>query len=84
MDDLTPRQREVLELIRATVREKGFPPTVRELGEKLGINSPNGVFQHLAELERKGYLKRSGGKSRMLTLTEKKADTTIPLKGKVS
>ena len=55
---LTTRQRTVLETIRAWIRERGYPPTIRELGAKLGIKSLRGVTTHLDAIAKKGFLKR--------------------------
>jgi repressor LexA len=69
--DLTDRQREVLELIRASINERGYPPTIREIAAKLGLRSTNGVSDHLRALEKKGYVTHDEIKSRGLRLTEK-------------
>lgn len=61
---LTPRQQEVLKVIETKIEREGYPPTIREIGDRLGISSTNGVNDHLKALERKGYLVRSQGKSR--------------------
>lgn len=63
---LTQRQAQALEFIRGCLQERGFPPTLREIGEHMGIRSTNGVNDHLKALERKGYLVREGLKSRAL------------------
>lgn len=63
---LTDRQRVVLEFIQSRLDEVGYPPTIREIGEFLGIRSTNGVSDHLKALEKKGFLKRDGQKSRAL------------------
>jgi repressor LexA len=63
---LTDRQRQVLDYITASITERGYPPTLREIGEKLGIRSTNGVNDHLKALEKKGYLAREDLKSRAL------------------
>jgi repressor LexA len=55
---LTTRQHAVLETIRASIRERGYPPTIRELGKKLGIKSLRGVTTHLDAIAKKGFLKR--------------------------
>ena len=55
---LTTRQETVLATIRAWIRERGYPPTIRELGKKLGIKSLRGVTTHLDAIARKGFLKR--------------------------
>jgi len=63
---LTDRQREVLSFIARSIEERGYPPTLREIGQKLGIRSTNGVNDHLKALEKKGYLQREDLKSRAL------------------
>ncbi len=65
-DSLTQRQRQVLDFISASITERGFPPTLREIGEHFGIRSTNGVNDHLKALEKKGYLKREDLKSRAM------------------
>ena len=57
-DGLTDRQRRILEVIQEAVRDRGFPPTIREIGEACGLTSPSSVSHQLATLEKKGYLKR--------------------------
>src|SRR5438132_8558557 len=66
MQGLTERQRQILEFITKRIGEQGYPPTIREIGEEMGIRSTNGVNDHLKALERKGYLKREVLKSRAL------------------
>lgn len=63
---LTDRQRAVLNFIQSRVEDVGYPPTIREIGEFLGIKSTNGVSDHLKALEKKGFLRREGQKSRAL------------------
>jgi repressor LexA len=63
---LTDRQRDVLEYISQSISERGFPPTLREIGTHFGIRSTNGVNDHLRALEKKGYLQREDLKSRAL------------------
>ena len=58
MEELTGRQREILHFIVRQTEERGFPPTIREIGEEMDIRSTNGVNDHLKALERKGYLLR--------------------------
>jgi len=65
-DSLTKRQRQVLDFISASIHERGFPPTLREIGEHFGIRSTNGVNDHLKALEKKGYLEREDLKSRAM------------------
>jgi repressor LexA len=66
---LTPRQQQVLEYIRWSIKDRGYPPTLREIGTHMGIRSTNGVNDHLRALEHKGYLTREDMKSRSLRPT---------------
>jgi repressor LexA len=59
MEELTERQKKVLKLIAKMIEERGFPPSVREIGRALGISSLRGVTGHLDGLERKGYIRRN-------------------------
>jgi repressor LexA len=70
MRGLTTRQQQVLEFIRSSIRERGYPPTLREIGQHMGIRSTNGVNDHLRALEHKGYLTREDMKSRSLRPTD--------------
>ncbi len=66
MQGLTERQAQVLDFIRHSINQRGYPPTLREIGAHMGIRSTNGVNDHLRALERKGYLTREDMKSRAL------------------
>src|SRR5271154_2165770 len=66
MQGLTQRQQMVLDYIRQSISDRGYPPTLREIGARMGIRSTNGVNDHLRALERKGYLTREDMKSRAL------------------
>lgn len=68
---LTARQREALEYIRRCVRKRGYGPTVREIGDQMGIHSPNGVVGHLTALERKGFIQREANLSRSIMLLDR-------------
>lgn len=63
---LTERQQAILDFIQHSIRSRGYPPTLREIGAKMGIRSTNGVSDHLRALERKGYLRREDKMSRAL------------------
>jgi repressor LexA len=63
---LTPRQREILEFIEAQARERGYPPSVREIGEAVGLTSPSTVHSHLNTLTRLGFLRRDPSKPRAI------------------
>lgn len=71
MDELTDRQREILQFILRTSEDRGFPPTIREIGEEMDIRSTNGVNDHLKALERKGFLTRGEQQSRSLVPTKR-------------
>jgi len=63
--ELTDRQKEIFNFVKAFIKERGYPPSVREIGEHFHIY-PRAVFDHLKALERKGYLRRRGSMSRGL------------------
>ncbi len=91
MHELAPRQRDVIDFISATIEQRGFPPTYREIGDALGISSTNGVADHVKALVRKGYLiKAESGAARGIRLTEKAGPIerggtmSIPLVGTVA
>ena len=65
-DDLRPRQRQVLELIKQAVATRGYPPSVREIGQHLGLRSPATVHSHLTALVKAGHIKRDSTKPRAI------------------
>jgi repressor LexA len=69
--ELTPRQKEILDFIREMIENKGFPPTIREIGEKFKIASTNGVRAVLSALSKKGYIRRKPLVSRGIELVKK-------------
>ena len=71
---VTERQRAILDYLREFVDEHGYPPTVREIGEAVGLRSPSTVHAHLAQLERAGLLRRDPTKPRALELTDRRRD----------
>jgi repressor LexA len=71
LEELTDRQRDILRFITRATEERGFPPTIREIGEEMGIASTNGVNDHLKALERKGFLQRTEQTSRSLVPTKR-------------
>jgi repressor LexA len=94
-DNLTSRQEEVLDYLRQALEKGGAPPSYREIGERFGIKSTNGVKVLLDALERKGYLQRVAGRARALELTDAaRADSraqllelsvrSVPLLGRVA
>jgi repressor LexA len=65
-DGLTERQRRVLEVIKDNVERRGYPPSMREIGEAVGLTSPSSVSHQLAALERKGFLRRDPNRPRAI------------------
>ena len=90
----TARQRRILEFIGRTVAERGYPPTVREIGEAVGLTSSSSVHAQLANLEALGLLRRDPTKPRAIGLSENRvagrtdvsdgADGTVPLVGRIA
>jgi repressor LexA len=82
---ITERQQEIYDFIKSTLASRGIPPSMREIGDKFGIRSTNGVEGHLAALERGGLISRERGKSRGISLqTSAHPPATIPLLGRVA
>jgi repressor LexA len=89
MQGLTKRQQMVLDYISQSITDRGYPPTLREIGSHMGIRSTNGVNDHLRALERKGYLKREDMKSRALRpvrvgSSEGETVVSVPVVGRVA
>ena len=70
MDDLTPRQMQILQFIRCEVKNKNYPPSVREIGEAIGLSSSSTVHAHLSKLESKGYIRRDATKPRAIEILD--------------
>jgi repressor LexA len=90
---LTRRQRQVLDFIISEVQKKGYPPSVREIGQAIGLSSSSTVHSHLAALERKGYLRRDPTKPRAIEILSFRPDDigiapekirNVPLVGRVA
>jgi repressor LexA len=89
---VTERQRAILDYLRGFVEEHGYPPTVREIGEAVGLRSPSTVHAHLAQLERAGLLRRDPTKPRALELTDRRREAEesqpdvhrLPLVGEIA
>ncbi|MEX0833149.1 MAG: transcriptional repressor LexA [Actinomycetota bacterium] len=86
MDDLTSRQRKIIDFIQVTVRRRGYPPTVREIGEAVGLTSSSSVHSQLRTLEGKGLIHRDPTKPRAIGLAERsEADAVaVPLVGRIA
>ena len=84
-DSMTDRQQSVYEFIREKIRNRGYGPTVREIGLQFGIRSPNGVVCHLKALEKKGLISREPNMSRAIQLAaEPIDDRSLPLVGQIA
>jgi repressor LexA len=84
-ENLTERQQAVYEFIRDKIRNRGYGPTVREIGLEFDINSPNGVVCHLKALEKKGAIKREQNLSRAIELmAEPIEERGLPLAGQIA
>ena len=91
---LSTRQREVLDFIRETVADRQYPPSVREIGDALGLSSPSTVHAHLSALVKYGYLRRDPSKPRAIevvddspsvtALPERDAVRDVPLVGQIA
>ncbi len=94
MERLTPRQQMIFDFIKDEVRKKGYPPSVREIGEAIGLRSSSTVHAHLAKIEKKGYIRRDPTKPRAIEilLPDSPASphfqptqmVTVPLLGRVA
>jgi repressor LexA len=88
MEDITARQRRIIEFIRKTVQDRGYPPTVREIGEAVGLASSSSVHAQLSNLEKRGLVRRDPTKPRAMELrgpgTWRSRGVAVPLVGRVS
>lgn len=94
MERLTPRQQMIFEFIKDCVRKKGYPPSVREIGEGIGLRSSSTVHAHLTKLEQKGYIRRDPTKPRAIEILQTDPPlppsfqptqlTAVPLLGRVA
>ena len=91
--ELTGRQAQILDFVRAEIHRRGFPPSVREIGEAVGLSSSSTVHSHLAALEEKGFIRRDPSKPRALEVldyrdTDRAIDygqvSAVPLVGNVA
>jgi repressor LexA len=81
---LTTRQRDIYDFIKDKILNRGYGPTVREIGAGFKIKSPNGVMCHLKALEKKGLITREAHMSRAIQITEPLSKMTLPLVGRVA
>src|SRR4051812_17292080 len=82
---LTERQKDIYHFIRSEIENRGYPPTVRDIGIEFEIKSPNGVMCHLKALEKKGLIQRKGGSARAIQLTDPRSPAVrLPILGPVA
>jgi len=91
MEKLTGRQNYILQVLKQLIAENGYPPTVREIGEKAHLSSPATIHFHLKKLEEKGYIKKNDNKNRTIEilvpneyLEKEESVIDVPLLGKVT
>lgn len=91
VEGLNPRQREILEFLRNHARHHAYPPTVREIGQAVGLSSSSTVQNHLNALEQKGHIRRDPTKSRTVEVVGSEHNATpvsrsysVPLVGRVA
>ena len=78
MEKLSRTQQRVYDFIVKTINEQGYPPSVREIGDALGLKSPSTVHFHIKHLEELGYIEKSAGKGRAITLKKDTQSSTVP------
>ena len=90
MDTLTDKQKEIFNVIKDSILNKGYPPSVREIGELVGIKSTSSVHAHLNSLEKKGYIRKDPTKPRTIEITDDSFNFTrrevvnVPMVGTVA
>ena len=87
---ITPKQQQILDYIKEEILSKGYPPTVREICEKVGLKSTSSVHSHLSTLENNGYIRRDPTKPRAIEIMDdefglvRREMTNIPIIGRVA
>ena len=85
MAELSKMQQKIYDYIVTCIREQGYPPSVREIGEAVGLRSPSTVHFHLKHLEEAGVIEKGAGKGRAITLTEPEIpEDKVPIVGNVA
>jgi repressor LexA len=82
--ELTTRQREIFEFLKDKIENRGYGPTVREIGNEFGIKSPNGVMCHLKALEKKGYIIREAHMSRAIQVVGRVTPGSLTMAGTIA
>ena len=83
MAQLSKMQQRIYDFIAETIQEQGYPPSVREIGDAVGLKSPSTVHFHLKHLEELGVIGKSAGKGRAITLTQEPQEPQEPLEDRI-
>src|SRR5437764_8213229 len=81
---LTPKQQRIYNFVGQCIEDRGYPPTIRDIGKEFDIKSPNGVMCHLKALEKKGHIIRDGNSARAIRLTNRPSRSGLPFKGLIA
>lgn len=84
MTELSAMQKKIYAYIVFCIKEQGYPPSVREIGEAVGLKSPSTVHFHLKRLEQAGVIEKGAGKGRAITLTAPQEENKVPIVGHVA
>ena len=84
MAELSKMQQKIYAYIAECIRQQGYPPSVREIGEAVGLKSPSTVHFHLKHLEEAGVIEKGAGKGRAITLTSPPVQDRVPIVGNVA
>lgn len=84
MEELSKMQQKIYAYIADCIRQQGYPPSVREIGEAVGLKSPSTVHFHLKHLEQAGVIEKGAGKGRAITLTSPPVEDRVPIVGNVA
>jgi repressor LexA len=83
MAQLSKMQQRIYDFIAETIQQQGFPPSVREIGDAVGLKSPSTVHFHLKHLEELGVIGKSAGKGRAITLTQEPQEAQEPMEDRI-
>ena len=90
MEKLTPKQEEIYQVIKESILGRGYPPSVREIGQQVGLKSTSSVHAHLETLEKKGYIRKDPTKPRTIEITDdsfqmpRRELVNVPMVGQVA
>lgn len=84
LGDLTERQRQILQVVVSSVRERGYPPSIREIAQQVGLASPSSVAHQLGSLEKKGLLRRDANRPRAIDVVGHQNVREVPVLGRIA